>query len=315
MSVSEALPPPPGAPLLGEADTRAKLIDPALHGCGWTEDFIRREETAGEIEIVDGRPLRVARGRVDYTLRICVTQHSQPVAVAYIEAKAENSTAGAGLEQGKGYAAASKRHNVPFVFASNGHQFVEYDDFTKQTSVAKPMAQFPRPEELRLRYENGKGFSLESDNARPLLVPYSGGEATRRYYQDAAIRAVLEKVAAGDNRALLALATGAGKTFIAVNLLKRIADAGQLRRALFICDRDELRTQALTAFTNVFGGDVAEVFETEDGKNHARNARIHIATYQTLDIDSDASAATFLLKHYAENAFNHIVIDECHRSA
>ncbi len=299
----------------GEADTRAKLIDPKLHACGWTEDFIRREETAGEIEIVDGRAVRAIKGRVDYTLRLRVTEHSQPVAVSYIEAKAEGNTPGTGLEQAKGYAAASKRHNVPFVFSTNGHQFVEYDAFTQQTSDPKPLAQFPKPAELRLRYEHGKGFALDSEAAKPLLVPYPGGEATRRYYQDAAIRAVLEKVATGEKKALLSLATGAGKTFIAVNLLRRIADAGQLRRALFVCDRDELRTQALTAFGNIFGGDVAEVFEGDDGKNNARNARIHIATYQTLDIDSDEAAANFLAKHYAENAFSHIIIDECHRSA
>ncbi len=299
----------------GEADTRAKLIDPKLHSREWTEDFIRREETAGGIEIINGIAHVAPRGRIDYTLRLRVTLHSQPVAVAYIEAKAEKEAPGAGLEQGKGYASASKRHNVPFVFATNGHLFVEYDDFTKQTSEPKPLEQFPTPGELRVRYEAGKGFSLESDAAKPLLMHYPGGEATRRYYQDAAIRAVLEHVARGEKKALLSLATGSGKTFIAVNLLRRIADAGQLRQALFICDRDELRTQALTAFGNIFGGDVAEVFELADGKNNARNARIHIATYQTLDIDSDEAAANFLKRHYAENAFSHIIIDECHRSA
>src|SRR5271157_4872851 len=102
------------------------------------------------------------------------------------------------------------------------------------------------------------GFSLEAPVAKTLLTPYTGGEGTRRYYQDAAIRAVLEKIARCDvkgdpKRALLSLATGAGKTFIAVNLLKRIADAGQLTRALFVCDRDELRNQGLGAFQNVFG--------------------------------------------------------------
>ncbi len=314
MSEPESLATFTSASSLGEADTRAKLIDPKLHSSGWTEDFIRREETAGEIQNVDGRAVRAIKGRVDYTLRLRVTEHSQPVAVAFIEAKAENNAPGTGLEQAKGYAAASKRHNVPFVFATNGHQFVEYDAFTQQTSSAKALAQFPTPAELRVRYENGKGFALDSEAAKPLLVPYPGGEATRRYYQDAAIRAVLEKVATGEKKALLSLATGAGKTFIAVNLLRRIADAGQLRRALFVCDRDELRTQALTAFGNIFGGDVAEVREV-DGKNHARNARIHIATYQTLDIDSDEAAANFLTKHYPENAFSHIIIDECHRSA
>lgn len=117
-----------------------------------------------------------------------------------------------------------------------------------------------------------------------------GRDGGRRYYQDAAIRAVFEALASGLLRVLLSLATGAGKTFIAVNLLKRIADAGLLRKALFVCDRDELRNQALAAFKNHFGSDVAEVYQTADGKNHARNARIHIATYQTLDSDHGKEA-------------------------
>src|SRR5881628_613905 len=115
------------------------------------------------------------------------------------------------------------------------------------------------------------GFGLESPLARPLLMRYPGGEGTRRYYQDAAIRAVLEKLARGERRALLSLATGSGKTFIAVNLLKRIADAGQLRRALFVCDRDELRSQGAGAFQNIFGADAAPVFLKPDGTNNARN--------------------------------------------
>ena len=72
----------------GEADTRAKLIDPALHARGWTEDLIRREETAGAVEIVGDRPRRRPRGRVDYTLRVKVNAASQPVAIALLEAKA-----------------------------------------------------------------------------------------------------------------------------------------------------------------------------------------------------------------------------------
>jgi len=293
-----------------EADTRAKLIDPALHARGWTEDLIRREETAGAVEVVDGRARRQAKGRVDYTLRVKVNPDTQPVALALIEAKAERLPPGHGLEQGKAYAAC-KRLNVPFVFSSNGHLFVEFDRFTGLTSAPRPLGDFPTVVELRARYEHGMGFSLSAPSARPLLVRYPGGEATRRYYQDAAIRAVLEKVARGEKRALLALATGAGKTFIAVNLLKRLADAGQLRRALFVCDRDELRSQGLGAFQNVFGSDAAAV---SSGKPQ-KNARILIATYQTLDVDTEAGDANFLTKNYPENYFSHIIIDECHRSA
>jgi type I restriction enzyme, R subunit len=84
---------------LGEADTRAKLIDPALHARGWTEDLIRREETAGAVNVVDGRPRRRGRGRTDYTLRVKVSAESQPVAVALIEAKAEHLPPGHGLDR------------------------------------------------------------------------------------------------------------------------------------------------------------------------------------------------------------------------
>jgi len=295
---------------LGEADTRSKLIDPALHARGWTEDLIRREETAGAVEVVGERARRRPKGRVDYTLRLRVNAASQPVAVALLEAKAEHLPPAHGLEQAKTYAVC-RRLNVLLAFASNGHQFVVYDKITGQTTSPRPLSQFPTPAELRARYEQAMGFSLESQAARPLLARYPGGEATRRYYQDAAIRAVLEKLARGEKRALLALATGSGKTFIAVHVLRKIADAGQLRRALFVCDRDELRAQGLVAFQNVFGADAAPV----SSGNPQKNARVLIATYQTLDVAFEDADANFLVANYPENYFSHIVIDECHRSA
>ncbi|MFO0875669.1 MAG: DEAD/DEAH box helicase family protein [Phycisphaerales bacterium] len=303
---------------LTEADTRAKLIDPAIHARGWTEDLICREVTLGAVEIVNGKGRRRSSGRTDYTLRVRVNAETQPVAVALIEAKKESLPPGHGLDQAKGYLAAA-RHNVQFVFSSNGHLFVEFDRSTGLTSAARPIAEFPSPAELRARYERIVGFSLDSPAAKPLLARYAGGEGQRRYFQDAAIRAVFEKVARCAHlneppRALLSLATGTGKTFIACNLLKRVADAGQLKRALFLCDRDELRTQGLKAMQNVFGADAAEVFE-EDGRNNAKNARVHIATYQTLGIDREDGDPSFLFRHYPEGYFSHIVIDECHRSA
>ena len=295
---------------LSEADTRAKLIDPAIHGCGWTEDLIRREETAGAVEIVGNTPRKQAKGRVDYTLRVASLLGAQLVAVALIEAKSERYPATHGLQQGKFYAS-TQRLNVPFVFSSNGHQFVEYDAFTGLTHAPRPMSEFPSPPDLKHRYEQGKGFSLDSEEARPLVTPYHRGEAQRRYYQDAAIRAVLEKIAIGEKRALLSLATGAGKTFIAVNLLKKLQDAGQLRRALFVCDRDELRNQGLAALQNAFGNDAAAA----STNNPQTNARVVVATYQTLGVDRDDSDPSFLRQHYPENYFSHIIIDECHRSA
>lgn len=293
---------------LNEAETRAKLIDPVLHQKGWTEDLISREETEKGIVIINGKPVRKESGRVDYLLRIRVNIATQPIAVALIEAKKEDEPPTKGLEQAKKYA---RLNHVHFVYSSNGHLFVEYDCTKGITSEIKQMIEFPTVEELKRKVEDRLGFSLESEKARPLLVPYARGEASRRYYQDAAIRAVLEHIASGKKRALLYLATGSGKTFIAVQLLKKIGDAGQLRRALFLCDRDELRTQAIGAFQNVFGADAAEV----SSSNPQKNARILIATYQTLNVAGKDENAKFFLDNYPENYFSHIVIDECHRSA
>ena len=294
--------------ILSEADTKAKLIDPALHGRGWIEDLIRREETDRGIDIIDGKPRRRDQGRIDYLLRIRININTQPVAVALIEAKRSNEPADKGLEQAKRYA---RLNHVPFVYSSNGHLFVEYDHFLGKTSKHCPLEEFPTPSDLRQRYEASLGVPLGSDAAKPLLISYPGGEASRRYYQDAAIRAALEKIARGEKKLLLFLATGSGKTFIAVHLLKKIADAGKLRRALFVCDRDELRDQGIKAFRNVFGADAAEV----SSSNPQKNARILVATYQTLNLAGEEEDAKFLIENYPENYFSHIIIDECHRSA
>jgi type I restriction enzyme R subunit len=321
-----------------EGDTRITLLDPALHAAGWTEELIRREETPGAIEIVDGRPRRAGTGRTDYTLRIKVAPGTQPVAVAVVEAKRADAAPTRGLDQAKEYAReyarSAARMHVPFVFSTNGHQWVEFDATTGLTTEPALMADFPSPNELRVRWEVARGLDLTSELARPLSTPYRGGETSRRYYQDAAIRAVLEKIARGETRALLSLATGAGKTYIAVHLLRRLADAGLLRRALFLVDRDELRNQALGALQNAFGADAAAV----SGGNPQTNARVLVATYQTLGLDrskgdpaADAPAGphadaieaepgeptthtTFLDQHYPPDYFNFVIIDECHRS-
>jgi type I restriction enzyme R subunit len=170
---------------LSEADTHAKLVNPAIYQRGWTEDHIKREETTGTVEIIAGKARRRSKGRTDLTLRIIVTAEMQPVAVAVIEVKKDTLPPGHGLDQAKGYAKA-KRLNVPFVFSTNGHLYVEYDRTTGQTSRPVPLDLFPSPTELRRRYETAMGFSLDAPAAAPLLRRYKGGEGARRYFQDAA---------------------------------------------------------------------------------------------------------------------------------
>ena len=116
---------------------------------------------------------------------------------------------------------------------------------------------------------------------------------------------------------MLTLATGSGKTIIATNLLWRLAQAGQLPKpALFLCDRDELREQAYTKLKAAFGDNARIVEDRSRAATPPQNARIHIATYQTLGLDDeDDGFASFLSEHYGEDAFSVIIIDECHRSA
>src|SRR5207249_11846636 len=126
---------------------------------------IRREETAGAIEVVDGRPRRRARGRIDYVLRVRVNTASQPVAVALIEAKAEDLPPLHGLEHAKAYPAC-KRLNVPLAYASNGHLFVQCDRVSGFTGSARSLSEFPTPGDRRVRYEKTKVFGLETPIAR-----------------------------------------------------------------------------------------------------------------------------------------------------
>ena len=161
---------------------------------GWSEDLICRETTLGAVEIVAGKARRRSGGRTDYTLRVRVNTDAQPVAVALLEAKKDTLPPGHGLDQAKGCLRASQ-HNVQFVFSSNGYMFVEFDRSTDMTTQARPIAEFPSPADLRTRYEKIMGFSLEQPIAKPLLARYAGGEGQRRYFQDAAIRAVFEKIA------------------------------------------------------------------------------------------------------------------------
>lgn len=298
-----------------EAQTRFELIDPVLiDHCGWRREDIRLEETAPQIDIVYGKGQRRPAGRMDYLLCRPFAEATEPIPLAILEAKHENQPPEHGLQQGKGYRF-GKLHHIPFVFSSNGHQFVEYDDNTGITSDARPMNEFPRPEELIGRYLAKRGIPATSPLLSLLTTPYAQGRDFLRYYQDAAIRAAVEQIikqfaAKKLPRVMLPLATGAGKTRLAAALLRKLFDAGRLGKALFLCDRTELRDNGLGDFQAAFGTDAAEV----DTRNPQKNARVLIATYQTLD-HANGGDPKFFSKHYPPDFFDVIVIDECHRSA
>lgn len=290
-----------------EQQTRTELINPVLFERGWIDAFIREERTPGGTDIIDGKP-RKRKGRTDYLLCVPVIDGRPPFPVAILEAKAEDKLPSLGIQQAKDY---MKKFNVPFVFSTNGHLYAEYAEDTGQIADALSLSNFPKPENLKQRYEQIKGLQLASDSMKPLLMPYKGGEAARYYFQDAAIRATLEGIANGNKKILLSLATGTGKTIIAAQLLYKLAQAGQLKRALFVCDRDELRTQGNAKLHGIFGDNV-QIVTTQDPQ---KNARILVATYQTLNMTEEFDEPKFWRENYPKNYFSHIIIDECHRSA
>jgi len=170
------------------------------------------------------------------------------------------------MQQAKNYTNC-ERFEVKYVFSTNGHRYGEYDLFTRLQGGPFPFPDFPAHADLTARYARDSGINLTAPEAAVLFQADSPAWSDPRYYQDAAIRAAFGKIIADNNggrpaRALLALATGSGKTIIATNLLWRMSKAGWLPKpALFLCDRDELREQAYTKLKAAFGDNARIVCE------------------------------------------------------
>jgi len=307
-----------------EAETRFHLIDPILREKGYDDHQWVKLETPAPVEPTGykGKRRRKGSGRTDYLLCVQVGDIPKSLPVAVLEAKKEADDPLKGMQQAKGYADC-QRFDIKYIYSTNGHLYGEFDKFTSLQSGPFPFADFPAHPDLTSRYAKGTGIDLSQPEAKIMFMADSAAYPQSRYYQDAAIRAAFEKIlhsrqARESARILLSLATGSGKTIIAANLLWRLHEAEQLPKpALFLCDRDELREQGYNKLKAVFG-DNARIVKTTKGQNAAKNARIHIATYQTLGLDDDTEddqIASFLTEHYSDNAFSVIIIDECHRSA
>jgi type I restriction enzyme R subunit len=304
-----------------EAETRFYLIDPKLREKGYNDYQWLRLETPAPVEAIGPKGRRrKGPGRTDYLLCVQVGDMPKPLPVAVLEAKKEGEDPLKGMQQAKGYADC-QRFDVKYVFATNGHLYGEFDKFTNLHGGPFPFPDFLPHPDLTSRYAKDTGIDVTRPEATMLFMADSPAWSLSRYYQDAAIRATFEKILLCEQRGeparvLLSLATGAGKTIIAANLLWRMSEAERLPKpALFLCDRDELREQGYNKLKAVFG-DNARIVETKQGVNAAKNARVHIATYQTLGLDDEGDeVGSFLSEHYPPDAFSVIIIDECHRSA
>ena len=293
---------------MSEADTRAKLIDPKLLAAGWTEQLIQREfpYKKGRVRLIGEHTTRDAPQFVDYVLR----DRSRGEMLAVVEAKDEDHGPSDGLGQGLGYAIDL---GVMFAYSSNGHGIVEHD---RLTNAVTTLTEFPSPQQLRdrlvagdqsrgPRVTNRRGAEVDNPIIQPAWAPPGGGGM--RWYQEASVQAVLLEMLASRHRALLSLATGTGKTFIAFNLCWKLIRSGYATKVLFLADRVNLRDQAYSEF-GAFGKARAVV----GGGKAPLDYDLHFGIYQGLY--APTADGRRLFEHYPNDYFDLVIIDEAHRS-
>ena len=291
---------------LSERDICTKFITPNLVSAGWDVDTQIREEvgfTDGRIYVRGKVHARGARKRADYIL-----YYKPNIPIAVGEAKDNNHTVGAGIQQALGYA---KPLDVPFVFSSNGDGFVFHDRTAKSGAIETelPLDAFPSPAELWKKYKAFKGIT---DDAEPVVAQdyfSDGSNRSPRYYQQIAINRTVEAIArnAGSNRHLLVMATGTGKTYTAFQIIYRLWKSGLKKRILFLADRTALIDQTVR-------GDFRHFKEAMTVIKHRQidtAYNIYLALYQGLSDSSDTDA----YRQFSPEFFDLVVVDECHRGS
>lgn len=286
-----------------EAEARAKYIDLKLDDAGWPREqwLLEREINPGKIlpQINGGKRIEKSKLKPDYVLQYELDNY-----IAIVEAKSIYKEPGDGLQQAINYA---KMLKINFAYSTNGHGIVEYDFIKDQR---RTIDKFPTPEELWNR-QNEK-FRFNDKQKQDYLIPLnkesddpSGVPIKPRYYQLNAINAAMQKILNGEDRLLLSLATGTGKTFIAFQIAWKLWKANPGVKILFLADRTALIRQAMNGSFKPFGDKMLKI------QKKVNTARImYFALYQALGVDKEESQ---LYKQYDKDFFDYVIVDECHR--
>lgn len=297
---------------LSERDICTKFITPSIQKAGWTLKQFREE-----VPLTDGRV--IVRGnlasritnpnkkggpkRADYVLYLAP---NHPIAV--IEAKSNQFSIGHGMQQALDYA---EMLDVPFAFSSNGDGFLFHDisGLTQPVEREVTLDSFPSLVELLPIYQQWKG--LDSPLAQKLIKQpyYSDGSGKEpRYYQKVAINRAIEAIAKGQQRMILVMATGTGKTYTAFQIIWRLWKAKQKKRILFLADRNILVDQTIQQDFSPFG----EVMHKISNRDAKTNYEIYLALYQAVTGKEDWKQ---IYRQFPEDFFDLVVVDECHRGS
>lgn len=291
---------------LSERDICSKYITPAVTAAGWDLHTQIREEvsfTKGRIIVRGKLHTRGELKRADYIL-----YYKSNIPIAVIEAKDNSHSIGSGMQQALNYA---ETLGVPFVFSSNGDGFLLHDrtGLAEKTEQELTLDAFPSPGQLWQRYCQWKG--LETAAARHTAeMPYydDGMGRAPRYYQTSAINNTIEAVAKNQQRILLVMATGTGKTYTAFQIIWRLWKSGAKKRILFLADRNILVDQTKNNDFKPFGAAMTKISKRQIDKSY----EIYLSLYQAV---TGSEEEQNIYRQFSPDFFDLIVIDECHRGS
>lgn len=293
---------------LKEQEIRTLFITPALQQKGWAVSVNMREEyyfTDGRVLVV-GNQHSVAEGKkADYLLY----HNGKPIAV--VEAKDNKHAVGGGIQQAMDYA---QILDLKFAYSSNGDAFLEHDFITGKETEIK-LENFPTEEELYNRYLASKNYTSDELNIIETPFYYDAHSHEPRYYQRIAVDRTVEAIARGQQRVLVVMATGTGKTFTAFQIIHRLYKSGAKKKILYLADRDVLINQTMVQDFKPFKkqGIMTKIISPKEGEAKINSAfEVYMALYQQL-VGKEGKPDPFL--EVQPNFFDLIIVDECHRGS
>ena len=287
-----------------EEDIKLQYITPAVTS-KWSTGKITMETriTDGKINLKGNLVFREKPKRADYLLYLSA---NNPIAV--IEAKDNNHSISYGLQQAMEYA---RMLDIPFAFSSNGDGFAEHDFLTgKEREFG--LDEFPTEAELIARYKGEFGLTPAQETV--IDQPYYTSQTTYppRYYQRIAINRTMDAIARGQQRLLLVMATGTGKTYTAFQIVYRLLKCGMKRKILYLADRNILVDQSIQQDFAPLEKIIHKINVAKDDKSTITSHEVYFSLYQQLVGDDDKEHFREL---FSPDFFDLIIVDECHRGS
>ena len=301
-----------------EEDIKLQYITPAIQ-TKWGLDLITMETkiTDGRINLKGNIVIREKPKKADYVLYL---NKNKPIAI--VEAKDNNHSVSYGLQQAITYA---QMQDIPFAYSSNGDGFQEHDLLTGLERTLS-MEEFPTIDEFTARWESesNDGEGISADEKKVIGQPYYSSQNTYdpRYYQRNAINRTVEAIAKGQERLLLVMATGTGKTYTAFQIVYRLLKSGLKRKVLYLADRNILVDQSIQQDFSPLEKTIHKINFAKDDPVTITSHEVYFSLYQQLagneeneDEGSEEEAVARFAKLFNKDFFDLIIVDECHRGS